>query len=154
MDEPTFTAGVYYRDPKAAISWLERAFGFEVTMAIDGPPDDPTQCHYELGHRGKGRLMVGGQWAPWARSPSTVDGVNTQSVHVQLDDDIDAHCAHARAEGATIVAEPADQFYGDRTYRALDVEGHVWTFAQHVRDVSKADAEAALGAPIVAKHWK
>jgi uncharacterized glyoxalase superfamily protein PhnB len=44
-------------------------------------------------------------------------------------EDIDAHCAHARAASATIVTEPATQFYGDRTYRAQDPEGHIWTFA-------------------------
>ena len=39
----TFTAAVTYRDPKAALDWLERAFGFEVTMAIEGP-DDARAC--------------------------------------------------------------------------------------------------------------
>jgi uncharacterized glyoxalase superfamily protein PhnB len=38
MDDPVFTSSVFYRDPKAALAWLEQAFGFEVTMAIDGPP--------------------------------------------------------------------------------------------------------------------
>ncbi len=41
MDEPTFTASVYYGDPKAALAWLVDAFGFEITMAIDGPPESP-----------------------------------------------------------------------------------------------------------------
>ena len=36
METPTFTAATFYRDPKAALAWLERAFGFEVTMAIEG----------------------------------------------------------------------------------------------------------------------
>ena len=59
----------------------------------------------------------------------------------------------ARAAGATIAQEPSDQFYGDRTYRAVDLEGHMWTFAEHVRDVTRADAEAALGQPITAPTW-
>jgi uncharacterized glyoxalase superfamily protein PhnB len=50
-------------------------------------------------------------------------------------DDVDAHFAHAREAGATIAAEPADQFYGDRNYRAIDPEGHQWIFSTHVRDV-------------------
>jgi uncharacterized glyoxalase superfamily protein PhnB len=67
--------------------------------------------------------------------------------------DVDAHCARARAAEATIVAEPEDQFYGDRTYRAVDLEGHVWTFSSHVRDVSRAEAEAAIGQKIEARNW-
>ena len=55
--------------------------------------------------------------------------------------------------GQTIAQEPADQFYGDRTYRAIDLEGHMWTFAQHVPDVSRAEAEASLGQPITATNW-
>jgi uncharacterized glyoxalase superfamily protein PhnB len=72
---------------------------------------------------------------------------------VQLPDGLDEHCARARAAGAIIAAEPEDQFYGDRTYRAIDLEGHRWTFAAKVREVSKAEAEQALGQPISASTW-
>jgi len=154
MEDPVFTSSVHYRDPKAALAWLERAFGFEVTMAIDGPPDAPEMCHYEMSSAGQGRIMVGAQWADWIRSPASVGGANTQCVHVHLPSGLDQHCERARAAGATIAAEPEDQFYGDRTYRAFDPEGHCWTFSVHVRDVSRADAEAAIGQPITASNWQ
>lgn len=153
MDDPTFVSSVYYREPKAALTWLERAFGFETTMAIDGPDEAPEMCHYEMSCDGRGRVMVGGQWAASVRSPAGLSGVNTQSVHVSLPSGIEQHCERARAAGAVIAAEPEDQFYGDRTYRALDLEGHMWTFSEHVRDVTRSDAEAAIGVPIVAKNW-
>jgi uncharacterized glyoxalase superfamily protein PhnB len=154
METPTFTSSVHYQDPKAAVAWLERAFGFEVTMAIEGPPEAPAMCHYEMSVGGQGRIMIGGQWEASIKSPKSVGGANTQVVHVQLDEDLDAHCARARAAGASITAEPEEQFYGDRTYRAADIEGHRWTFGVHVRDVSRAEAEAALGQPITAKNWR
>lgn len=47
-----------------------------------------------------------------------------------------------------IVREPADQFYGDRSYMAKDPEGHVWSFAQTVRQVSREEAERASGLKI------
>ena len=129
MDEAVFTSALFYRDPKAALRWLEKAFGFEVTMAIDGPPEAPEMCHYEMSSQGRGRIMVGAQWDEWVSSPASVGGKNTQTLHVQLPGEIDEHCERARAAGATIAAEPEDQFYGDRTYRAVDLEGHRWTFA-------------------------
>jgi uncharacterized glyoxalase superfamily protein PhnB len=43
-------------------------------------------------------------------------------------DDLDAHFAHARAGGATIVKEIHQQGY--RAYEAEDLEGRRWTFAQ------------------------
>ncbi|MHB1716487.1 MAG: VOC family protein [Acidimicrobiales bacterium] len=153
MDETTFTSSVHYEDPKAALAWLVDAFGFEITMAIDGPPESPEMCHYELALEGRGAVMVGGQWTPKVRSPRGLDGVNTQNLHVQLASGLDAHCERARARGATIAQEPAEQFYGDRTYRAIDIEGHMWTFSQHVREMSRAEAEAALGQPITATTW-
>jgi uncharacterized glyoxalase superfamily protein PhnB len=154
MDKQVFTPSVTYRDPKAAVQWLEKAFGFELTMAIEGPPEAPEMCHYEMSSGGQGRIMVGGEWAESVCSPASVGAVNTQSVHVQLPDGLDQHCARARAAGAVIAAEPEDQFYGDRTYRALDLEGHGWTFAARVRDVTRAEAEAAIGQPIMATSWQ
>jgi len=150
-DVPTVTLAVTYRDPKAALDWLARAFGFEVSMAIEG--DDAMTSHYEMSVQGRGRIVIGGEWADWTRSPAGVGGANTQSASVLLTCDVDAHCARARDAGARIVAEPEDQFYGDRTYRAVDPEGHVWTFAAHVRDVSRAEAETVIGRRIDAPSW-
>jgi uncharacterized glyoxalase superfamily protein PhnB len=153
MDEHVFTSSVHYRDPKAALGWLAAAFGFEVTMAIEGPADAPEMCHYEMSCAGRGRIMIGAQWEERTVSPAGLGGANTQRVHVQLPDGLDRHCERARAAGAVIVQEPTDEFYGDRTYRALDPDGHCWRFATHVRDVTRAEAEAALGQPIVAAGW-
>jgi uncharacterized glyoxalase superfamily protein PhnB len=136
MEDHVFTSSVYYRDPKAALVWLEQAFGFEVTMAIDGPPDAPEMCHYEMSCAGSGRIMIGAEWSESVRSPLSVGGKNTQNVHVDLPGALDEHCERARAAGATITSEPEDQFYGDRTYGAKDPEGLSWYFAQHIHDVT------------------
>ena len=142
FQRPVFTSALYYRDPMAAIDWLELAFGFTRSLLI-------TDRKGRFGHAemrcGDGVLMVGGEWAAFTASPASLDGKNTQSVHVLLAQDLDAHCARARAAGAAIVQEPEDQFWGDRTYRAQDPEGHVWTFCQVVRVVSREDAERDSG---------
>ena len=87
---------IIYRDPSTAIDWLEKAFGFEVTMLIRDSDDNIV--HSELGF-GNGYIMVGNEWHEKAKSPLSVDGANTQNVHVQLTEDIDAHCERARAGG-------------------------------------------------------
>jgi uncharacterized glyoxalase superfamily protein PhnB len=94
---------------------------------------------------GEGIVMVGNEWADWAKSPASVAGKNTQRIHVRIDADIDGHCARARAAGAVIAMEPADQFYGDRTYLAVDPEGHHWSFFQQVKQISNAEMEKATG---------
>jgi uncharacterized glyoxalase superfamily protein PhnB len=65
-------------------------------------------------------------------------GVLNAQVHVYVDD-VDAHYERAKAAGAEIVREPADQPYGDRRYDAKDPEGQLWSFAQRLRDVAPED---------------
>ena len=147
-DRSTIVPALSYADPNAAVSFLEAAFGFESGLSVT---DSGGRIqHAELTY-GDGRIMLGPMgWADWAKSPKMVSGVNTQSVHVAVTD-IDAHCAKARAAGAEILAEPADQFYGDRTYRARDPEGHVWSFGQRMREVSAAEMEATTGLKVKEK---
>jgi len=142
---PTFGSAVVYKDPFAALDWLEKAFGFERSMVITD--QEGKLAHSEMKF-GDGYIMVGSEWADFVASPASVAGKNTQTIHVHLNDGIDAHCARARAAGALILREPADQFYGDRTYMAKDPEGHVWSFAQTVRYVTREEAEKASGLKI------
>src|SRR3546814_10643850 len=43
------------------------------------------------------------------RSPKSIGGKNTQTVHVQIATDIDAHCERARAAGGEILMEPRSE---------------------------------------------
>jgi uncharacterized glyoxalase superfamily protein PhnB len=142
---PALTPSVFYRDPWAALDFLEQAFGFERSMVITDKDGRLGHCELRFGDS---LIYLGSEWTHYIASPASIDGKNTQSVHVHLKDGIEAHCARARAAGAAILQEPTDQFYGDRTYRARDPEGHVWTFDQAVRVVSREDAERASGLKI------
>lgn len=97
---------------------------------------------------GDGYVMVGQEWSDDYRSPASLGGRNTQAVSILIDADLDAHCERARAAGAEIVAPPETQFYGDRTYRCRDPEGHIWTVSQTVMQVTREEAEAASGLKI------
>ncbi|HYD05697.1 MAG TPA: VOC family protein [Reyranella sp.] len=141
-DRPTLASSVHYEDPMRAFDWLQQAFGFEPSMLITDA--DGKLAHSEL-RLGNGMIFVGDRWADFVGTPTTTGGKNTQMVHVHLDEDIDAHCERARAAGAEIQQAPADQFYGDRTYRAKDFEGHVWTFSQTKRRLQPEEWDAASG---------
>ena len=134
-----------YQDPRAALAWLEKAFGFEVTMLIED--DEGAVAHSEM-RFGDSAVMVGSEWSADHKSPKSLGGKNTQSVHIQIDTDVDAHCERARAAGAEITMEPATQFYGARSYRCRDLEGHIWTVGQTVATVSREEAEEASGLKI------
>jgi uncharacterized glyoxalase superfamily protein PhnB len=138
-------SAVVYRDPRAALKFLEAAFGFELFMLIED--GEGNLAHSEM-RLGDSVIMVGYEWSDDYRSPASIGGKVTQSIHIQVDADIDAHCEGARAAGMQILMAPSDQFYGARTYRCRDPEGHIWTVGQNIRTVSREEAEAASGLKI------
>jgi len=139
---PSFIPSLAYKDNRAALEWLQKAFGFELSEILTDAENNIV--HAEMTY-GDGVVMIGREWADWTRSPASLGGKNTQRVHVRIERAIDEHCARARQAGAKIVMEPADQFYGDRCYIATDLEGHYWTFSQAVREVPQAEMEKATG---------
>jgi uncharacterized glyoxalase superfamily protein PhnB len=139
---PAFIPSLAYKDNRAALKWLESAFGFEPSEVLTDAQGNIV--HAEMTHHG-GVVMIGSEWADWTRSPASLGGKNTQRVHVRIERGIDEHCTRARKAGAKIVMEPADQFYGDRTYMAVDPEGHCWSFSQPCRIVSNEEMENATG---------
>lgn len=139
---PAFIPAVIYQDNRAALKWLRDAFGFEVSELLTDAQDNI--AHAEMSH-GDGIVMIGNEWTDWSKSPASVGGKNTQRIHVRIERGIDEHCARARQAGATIAMEPSDQFYGERSYIAVDLEGHHWTFSQPIRNVSRQEMETASG---------
>ena len=140
---PRMSSAVYCQDASAAIAWLCRAFGFEVRLKVEGA--NGRIEHSELVYDG-GVIMVADAsvateragWRGHLASPRSVGGTNTQTIMVYVDD-VDAHCTRARGSGAKIYEEPAVHDYGadywaDKSYGALDLEGHHWWFTERIRN--------------------
>jgi uncharacterized glyoxalase superfamily protein PhnB len=120
----TFVPMIVYSDAPAALEFLAKAFGFTERYRMDMP--DGSVGHAEVG-LGDQVVMVASEWpAGGVVSPLRLPALHSQ-IFVRVDD-VDAHHARARAAGATIAAEPTDQEYGERTYRAIDPEGQRWIF--------------------------
>jgi uncharacterized glyoxalase superfamily protein PhnB len=139
---PRLSTAIYYDDAAAAIDWLCRAFGFEVRLKVEG--EGGRIEHTELVH-GEAVVMVAQSGSRPAHpkflrcaSPHSVSGANTQSLMVFVDG-ADQHCARARATGTNVLEEPKVNDYGpdhwaDRSYAALDPEGHLWWFTERARN--------------------
>jgi uncharacterized glyoxalase superfamily protein PhnB len=126
-----------YEDAAAAIEWLERAFGFRENREARHE-ENGTIGHAELeleggtiylstpaGYASPRTLRAESEAARRAYdNPWVIDG------HFVEVDDVDAHYARARAEGATILREPEEPGIGFRIYSAEDLEGHRWMFGQ------------------------
>jgi PhnB protein len=117
------TPYLLYEDGEAAVEFVTNAFGFrEVERGTGGAGG----LHVELEEPGGGRIYLGSPPSGF-ENPATVGRTSLLYVIV---DDLDTHYERAKAAGAEIVEEPADQPYGDRRYGCRDPQGHEWFFAQ------------------------
>jgi uncharacterized glyoxalase superfamily protein PhnB len=120
-----------YRDAHAAIAWLEQAFDFKPqAVYADGAIVYHAQLVYGGGMVMLGSVDNGGEWGKLTVQPDEINGRETQSACVIVDDP-DAHYARAVAAGAKVVIDIADQDYGGRGYACRDPEGHLWWFGSY-----------------------
>jgi uncharacterized glyoxalase superfamily protein PhnB len=130
---PTIVPQVPYQDISGALSFLERAFGFREIPTARFVSPDGVLLHATV-EFGNSLIGVGGQGHHGAVSPMS-GGVESQFISVEVDD-VDAHYQRAVAAGARIADELRDHSWGERTYWALDLEGHRWRFGQPIREGS------------------
>ena len=132
LETPDLYPRLAYRDELAAVDYLTRVFQFvenrEARMEFDGK----YLCWLRLG---TGVVMIGRANTDIHLIHSPLDvGLTTVMMNAYVQD-IDAHYAHAVAEGASITMELQDAFYGERRYEATDLEGHRWHFGERFEDI-------------------
>jgi uncharacterized glyoxalase superfamily protein PhnB len=114
-----------YPDVRAAVAWLEAAFGFEERVRIG----DTHRAQMRVGSDGAVVIAdVGGdRVAPDGRG-------ETHLIKVRVPD-VDAAFARACDRGARVVEDVRTWEYGERSGVLEDVGGHRWELTQTVRDV-------------------
>jgi uncharacterized glyoxalase superfamily protein PhnB len=120
-----------YRNVDHAIDWLCAAFGFEQRDVVAGTDGGILYAHLthgsvmvlvrSIGESELDRLM---------KQPDEIGGAETQSCYLVVED-ADAHCQQARAAGAEILLEVAEDDHGGRGYSCRDPEGHMWSFGTY-----------------------
>jgi PhnB protein len=121
-----------YEDERVALEYLTREFQLEEIREARTETEESMLCWLRVG---EGVVMIGHANAEVHRihSPRTIGNTTVQiMVYVR---DVDAHYAHAVAEGAEITMPVQDAFYGERRYEATDPEGHRWHFGERFADI-------------------
>ena len=133
----TVTPVLVYPDVRAAVAWLEGAFGFEERVRIG----DSHRAQLRVGS--DGAVVVaeirGEQVAPSG-------GVVTQLVKVRVPD-VDEAFVRARDRGARVVEELTTHEYGERSGVLEDLGGHRWELTQTVRDTAPEEWGGTTIAP-------
>jgi MerR family transcriptional regulator, thiopeptide resistance regulator len=120
-----------YEDIAAAQAFLVKAFGFEA--GVLERDREGRVVHGEVSINGTAVWMHRATAEHGLTSPKGLAAVS--SGVVVLVDDVDDHYRRARAAGAVIEREPAEQPYAQREYSARDPEGGRWYFATRTAPV-------------------
>jgi len=133
----TVTPVLIYPDVRAAVAWLESAFGFEERVRVG----DAHRAQLRVG--ADGAVIVadvrGDQVAPSG-------GNATHIVKVRVPD-VNAAFTRARDAGARVIEEPTTHEYGERSCMLEDASGHRWELTQTVRDVEPEEWGGITVAP-------
>jgi uncharacterized glyoxalase superfamily protein PhnB len=129
----TISPYMLYEDVEGAIEFLSRAFGFEEVLRYTGGEGYVSHAEMRLGD---GVVYMGDPGDDY-RGPAKLGGV-TVAITVSVDD-ADALYERAKAAGAEITEEPADQEYGERRFGAKDPEGHSWWFSHRIKEIAPED---------------
>ncbi|GAA5039246.1 VOC family protein [Actinopolymorpha pittospori] len=133
----TVTPVLVYPDVRAAVAWLEAAFGFGERVRID----DSHRAQLRVGS--DGAVVVADAHHDQV-APS--GGVVTQIVKVRVAD-VDAAFARARDFGARVVEKPTTWEYGERSCVLEDLAGHRWELTQTLRDTAPEEWGGVTVAP-------
>jgi uncharacterized glyoxalase superfamily protein PhnB/uncharacterized protein YndB with AHSA1/START domain len=126
IDIARLSLGIYYARPAAAARWLAQVFGFE---SVDELPDGPDPLpESEYGHPWIEFRLGNAVLNVFKRDGKRVSEVRTHVPWVYVND-LEAHFAHAKSNGATIV-EKIHPYPGSSVYVADDLEGNRWFFSQ------------------------
>ena len=125
----TVTPVLIYPDVRAAVDWLQSAFGFEEKVRIG----DAHRSQLAFGTDG---AIVVADVRRDKVAPS--GGVVTQEIKLRVDD-VDEALTRAREAGAQVLEEPTTYEYGERSCLVEDPFGHRWELSQTVQDVEPAE---------------
>jgi uncharacterized glyoxalase superfamily protein PhnB len=134
------TVALTVTDVKAALSFYQKAFGFENRGIMNGPDGKP--MHAELRLRDT-TLMLGPENAErGARSAKTI-GASPVTLYL-TSENVDKTVAKAIKLGATAMGPVMDMFWGDRCGTVVDPDGNAWMVGTHIAEPTPQEMKKAM----------
>ena len=119
-----------YHDAPAMVAWLCDTFGFRRHLVVDDGIGGIAHAQLTFG---PGMIMLSSvhydEFDSLQSTPKQLGGT-TQSPYLVVPDP-DLTYSKAKAAGAEIVIEIADQEHGGRAFSCRDPEGHLWNVGDY-----------------------
>ena len=128
----TVNAYLIIKGVPEALEFYKKAFNAKEILRMPGPDGKIRHAEVKIGNT---IVMMGEETQEMgALSPNSIGGSATYLyLYVRNCDRVFKRAVKA---GATVLKEPADQYYGDRSGAVKDPFGHLWGIATHKEDLT------------------
>ncbi len=121
-----------------AIDFYTRVFGANERYRLTEPSGRVGHAELQMGPSAV--LMLSEEFPEFGITAPPLQGLAGVAIHLHVDD-CDAVARAAVAAGATMLMEPADQFYGERSCKVLDPFGHTWLLGHSIEELEPAEMQ-------------
>lgn len=147
-DYGTVSVSLVVRDAKAAIDFYEKVFRAKELYRLTLPDGGIAHAEFKIGDT---VIMIADEYPQWGnKCPGTLGG-SPVVLNVMVDDP-DATVAKAGAEGGKVLVPVADQFYGYRSGRIQDPDGHLWIVSKLIEEVSPDEMQKRMDTMMAAEQ--
>ena len=121
----------------AAIAFCKDVFGATERFRLTEPGGRIGHIELDLGNI---VLMISEEYPEYGILGPQSPGATGMAIHLHVEN-ADELAARAVAAGATMVREPADQFYGERSCLIRDPFGHEWMLGHEIEKVTPEEMQ-------------
>jgi PhnB protein len=125
-------------DTQKAIDFYTEAFGAQELYRLTEPSGRIGHAELQMGPSAV--LMLSDQFPEYGITAPPPEGLSGMVIHLHVDDS-DAMGRQAVASGATMLSEPTDQFYGERSCKVRDPFGHTWLLGHSIEKVAPEEMQ-------------
>ena len=120
------------RDPASEVDFCVRAFDAVELNRRPGPGGAIAHALLKIGPE---MIMIEAEWPSLPSRAPALDATSPVVIFLYVPD-VDRVIERAAGSGATVLVQPANQFWGDRIAWLMDPAGHVWTVATRIEQTT------------------
>jgi len=140
MSKHEFVPYLSVNGAEKAVAFYSQVFDVEPFVVLKMPDGRVMHCEFRLG---ESKLFLSEELPEHGGTPSPGNlGATTVAIHVYVED-CDELTEAMRKNGATVLMEPSDVFWGERFARVRDPFGHEWGLATRIKEMSADEISEA-----------